>query len=333
MTVTQPDLTSLLKALGDPTRMRILRLLELEELSVGELTASLGMAQSRVSNHLRVLRDSELIRERRVGTSSYLRPALLSASETGEEATFPSRLWATLREGLRGLSEPAADRTRLEAVLAQRGPGGAEFFDRIADRWDKFGARFSTGQARQRAVAQLLPPGLVVADLGCGTGYLGRAVSGLCDKLICIDSSQGMLDQARHRLEALDGGAQLEFRLGELEHLPLADGEVDAVLAGMVLHHLATLERAIAEMRRVLRPGGSCVVLELDPHREAWMQEALGDRHLGLASSEVLDALRRVGFEDLRLEAVDDRYLPGAEPVRDVALTLYTVRGRLPARA
>ncbi|MFT4541991.1 MAG: DNA-binding transcriptional ArsR family regulator [Planctomycetota bacterium] len=333
MNVIQLDLSTLLKALGDPTRMRILGLLELEELSVGELTSSLGMTQSRVSNHLRVLRDADLLRERRVGTSSYLRPALAPPSENGAEASFPERLWSTLREGLGSLPEHAADRTRLDTLIAQRGPGGSDFFDRLADQWDKFGARFSTGQARQRAVSQLLPPGLVVADLGCGTGYLGRAVAGLCETLICIDSSQGMLDQARTRLESLDGGAGLEFRLGELDRLPLADAEVDGVLAGMVLHHLPTLDGAIAEMRRVLKPGGTCVVLELDPHRETWMQQALGDRHLGIPSSEVLTALRRVGFEDLRMEAVDDRYCPGAEPSRDVALTLYTVRGRLPARS
>ena len=325
--MTQLDLPSLLRTLGDPTRMRMLGLLELEELSVGELVRCLGMAQSRVSNHLRVLREAELIRERRIGTSTLLRSALDGAADAQD---YPTRLWATLREGLASLPEHEADRIRLDTVLAERGPGSADFFDRLAGSWDKFGARFSTGQARQRAVAQLLDPSLVVADLGCGTGYLARALSGLCAKVICVDSSQGMLDQARKRLESLDGGAQLDFRLGELDALPLEDGEVDAAMAGMVLHHLASLDAAIAEMRRILRPGGSLVVLELAPHRESWMHRELGDRHLGIPSSEVVDSLRRVGLSDLHVEAVDDRYCPGGETARDVALPLYTVRGRLP---
>ena len=166
MTVHSPHaLPALLKVLADPTRLRILALLELEELSVGELSRALGLAQSRVSNHLRVLREGEFLRERHVGASTYLRSAL---PHGGQDATgYAARLWSSLREGLAELPEHGADRLRLSDLLAQRGPGTAEFFDALAGEWDKLGALFQTGQARQRAAAHLLPKGLVLADLGC----------------------------------------------------------------------------------------------------------------------------------------------------------------------
>jgi len=338
VTVLSPhDLPALLKVLADPTRLRILALLELEELSVGELSRALGLAQSRVSNHLRVLREAELLRERHVGASTYLRSRL--AGGGNGEAGHAARLWNSLREGLAELPEHEADRFRLSDLLAQRGPGTAEFFDALAGDWDKLGALFQTGQARHRAAAHLLPKGLVLADLGCGTGYMARALAGLATHLICVDRSQGMLDAARKRLDPAPTGTHIEFRTGELDALPIADGELDGALVGMVLHHLEGLDGALGEMRRVLRPGGTAVVLELAPHREEWMHRALGDRHLGLEAGDVVAALRRAGFEDVRLETVDDRYCPSAPGSEDdstsasesgpVALPLYIVRGRV----
>lgn len=348
MTVLSPHaLPALLKVLADPTRLRILALLELEELSVGELSRALGLAQSRVSNHLRVLREGELLRERHVGASTYLRSALPAGGQG--KTGYAARLWSSLREGLAELPEHEADRLRLSDLVAQRGPGTAEFFDALAGEWDKRGALFETGQARQRAAAHLLPKGLVLADLGCGTGYMARALAGLATRLICVDRSQGMLDAARKRLDPAPSGTQIEFREGELDALPIADGELDGALVGMVLHHLEGLDDALGEMRRVLRPGGTAVVLELAPHREEWMHRALGDRHLGLEAGDVVAALRRAGFEDVRLETVDDRYCPTAPETEDdrhhptapetendpgsraVALPLYIVRGRVPA--
>lgn len=325
------DLTALLRALGDPVRLRILGVLELEELSVGELTRALGLSQSRVSNHLRVLREHELLLERRVGTSTFLRTALSSAPG-GADAPWAARLWSTLREGLPALAEHEADRARLGEVLAERRRESRDFFDRVAGEWDKRGASFATGQARQRAVASLLPRGLVLADLGCGTGYMARALGGLAGRLVCVDRSAGMLEEARARLAHLPSGVEVEFRAGELDDLPIATDELDGALAGMVLHHLPALDAPLREMRRAIRPGGTAVVLELAPHKEEWMHAELGDAHLGLDASDVVLAMRRAGFEHVHLEPVEDRYCPtprGTDAA--VALPLYIVRGRVPA--
>jgi len=330
-TTLENALPALLKALSDPTRLRILGLLELEELSVGELSRALGMAQSRVSNHLRILRDQGLLRERHVGTSNLLRPEL-DAGSNGD-APIAARLWRTLRAEVEGLAEHTTDRMRLREVLSARRVSSADFFDRVAGEWDTIGELFQSGQARQRAVANLLPAGLVLADLGCGTGYFARALLGLCTRLICVDRSPGMLEEARERLEPAPPGLAIELRQGELDQLPIADGEVDGAIAGMVLHHLPRLDDALSEMHRILRPGGSAVVLELAPHQNEWMHADLGDLHLGLESRDVAQAFRRAGFVDIRTEVVDDHYcpVPSAESVHGgdpASLPCYIIRGR-----
>ena len=317
----------LLKVLGDPTRLRILALVEREELSVGELSRALDMAQSRVSNHLRVLREAALLSERHAGKSVYLRHG---AVENGVGAPLAARVWGTLRADLASVTEHESDLLRLERVLAERSPEGAEFFDALAGEWDTIGVDFRTGQARQRAAAAVLGRGAVIADLGCGTGYVAAALFGLVDRLICVDGSDGMLRQAEERLTRAPGETRLEFRAGDLDALPLTDGEVDGAVASMVLHHLPSLEPTLAEMRRVIRPGGTAVAIELAPHKEAWVRDRLGDRHLGLEPVDVVRAFERADFVDVHVEPLEDAYQPSSPDGRRVRLSLYLVRARAP---
>ncbi|HTF88613.1 MAG TPA: metalloregulator ArsR/SmtB family transcription factor [Planctomycetota bacterium] len=325
-------LAGLLKLLGDATRLRILALCERAELSVGELSRALDMSQSRVSNHLRVLRDSGLLAERHVGTSTFLQLSTSAASPTHERGSLAFELWRTVSGELAQIPDHSADLVRLERVLAERDSSQREFFDRVAGEWDKIGVEFETGQARHRAAASLLPPGLVFADLGCGTGYLAQALLGLCSRVICVDRSESMLERARARLSVAQRGTEVEFRSGELDQLPLADGEVDGLVCGMVLHHLAALERPLSEMRRVLKPGGTAVVLDLAPHREEWLHETLGHRHLGLEPSDVVAAFQRAGFVSAEIEPLDDRYRPRRdEQAKDETqpqLSMFLVRAR-----
>jgi len=324
--MVSPDthLSAVLKLLADPTRLRMLGLLEREELSVGELGRAMDMAQSRVSNHLRLLREGDLLSERHAGTSVYVR----FAPEHGDTG-LADRLWTTLRHELPDLPEHAADLVRMDTVLEGRGSGGDEFFDRLSGQWDKLAARFESGQARERAAGNLLPRDTVIADLGCGTGYMADALLGRCARLICVDLSQGMLDKAQQQLGRAPRGTQLEYRQGALDDLPLATAEVDGALAGMVLHHLPELDGPLKEMRRILRPGGTLAVLELAPHREEWMRAALGDRHLGLEAADVMASFKRVGFTDVLLDSVQDRYCPVRPDGEAVSLSLYVVRGRI----
>jgi SAM-dependent methyltransferase len=142
-----------------------------------------------------------------------------------------------------------------------------------------------------------------------------------------------MLEEAVQGLGPVPPGTTVDPRQGELERLPLEDEELDGLVCGLVLHHLDDLSAPAAEMRRVLRPGGSAVIVELAPHREAWMHEALGDRHLGLDPRDVVRTLERAGLVELRLEAVADRYRPRRPDAPDEAgadLSLYAVRARSP---
>ena len=316
----QADLPALLKVFADATRLRILALLGREELTAGELARCLDQAPSRVSNHLRVLREHDLLQERRVGTTIHLRVGADTGSALaggGLDAVMPSVLTGQDHE---------ADAGRLSQVLAARAQP-EDFFDKVAGEYDKRGALFASGQARQ-TVANLLAPGMVLADLGCGTGTW-HAPSPLAARLICVDQSEAMLAQAKENLRALPPTTAVEFRQGDLDARPLEDGSLDGAGMGMVLHHLDDAHAALLEVLRVLRPGGTFALLELAPPREAWVQETLGDRHLGLPTGEVVRALERAGFHDVHVDPVDDRYCPRPSAEEDpAALPLYIVRAR-----
>lgn len=320
------DLTAALKLFGDPTRLRILALLKDEELTVGDLARSLDLSQSRVSNHLRHLREADLLVERHRGTSCHLRLAPGRHDLAG-------RLWARIDAELDHLPEREADRARLARLLADRREGDAAFFDRLAHEWDNRAGDFTSGLGRTRALLQLFERVGTYADIGCGTGYMARPLLGQAERLVLVDSSAGMLAEAERRLVPEARGTRLDFRLGSSTDLPIEDGELDGIVAGLVLHHMEEPAATLAEMHRCLRPGGRAVVLELAPHNQTWMHAALGDRHLGLEPRDVLRDLERAGFEDVHLDAVDDRYrpLPGDAPEAAPDLSLFVVRGRRPA--
>jgi ArsR family transcriptional regulator len=309
-----------LRVLGDPTRLRILALLAQAELAVGELARALGMSQSRVSNHLKILRESDLLEERREGSFSFCR---LHVPEGA-----PGDLWRALSPGLEALEERQADNRRLAAVLADRADSRS-FFDRIAGDWDLIGSDFARGTGRLEALSCLVPSELVVADVGCGTGFLARALARRAARVICIDTSVAMLDKARENLR--DVLAALEFRPGAMEALPLRDGEVDAAFAHMVLHHLADVATGLREMARGVKPGGQVVCVELLPHHESWMHETMADTRLGLDPAALHNDFRAAGLADVEREMLDDAYVVEHPSGRKISLPLFLMRGRRPA--
>lgn len=241
-------------------------------------------------------------------------------------------LWEALAPELEKQREHADDLARLRGVLEDRRQSTRNFFDSVAGDWNAIGVDFETGQARQRVAANFIAPELVLADLGCGTGYMAQALLGLCARVICVDSSSGMLEEARKRLDEMPIGTRVDYRQGELDKLPIDDGEVDGVACAMVLHHLETPAACLAEMRRIIRPGGTAVILELAPHKQEWMHESLGDRHLGLDSQDVARHMEAAGFEQVTLEVAADRYQPRSEQEAEASpgLPLYLIRGRVP---
>ncbi len=316
-------LQNLLKLLADPTRLRLLGLLAQEELQVGELARAVAMSQSRVSNHLKVLRESGFLDERREGAHVLVKLARGSG--------LPDDLWAAIESRLLTVEGRSDDLTRLAQVLEERRRRSRAFFDRVALEWDVVGSSFAHGLVRWRALQSLVEPGLVVADVGCGTGYLSRVLVRVAARVIAIDHSAAMLARARENLAA--NAASVEFRQGELDRLPLADGEVDAVFASLVLHHVPDLFAALREMRRALKPGGRLVLTDLLPHKEAWMADSFADLKLGLDPVDLRSRAEKAGFVDLAVEAIEDRHVVLGPAGKRAELPLFLLEARVPRNA
>jgi ArsR family transcriptional regulator len=292
------ELQKVFKTLADPTRVRILRLLEQEELIVGELMKILGMAQSRVSRHLAILREAGLLSDRREGTFVAYR------FELPKEGPWHDA-WALARESLAQDSTAQRDDTLLRRTVAGRRPtSGRNFFDEVGPEWDALRQVFGDNLLRARATTRLVSPGLRVADIGTGTGILALELAALGLEVIGIDRSEAMLKAARAKGEAQNDrfAGSLEFRTGDAHALPLDDAEVDAAFAHMVLHSLETPETAILEMARILKPGGRCIIVDFRAHEHAWMAGELGLLWLGFEDATLRGWLASAGLEAVQIE-------------------------------
>jgi ArsR family transcriptional regulator len=268
---------SRLKALADASRLRILGLLGREELSVGELTAVLGMAQSRVSGHLAILREAGLVRDRREGTSAFYS---LAPENRAVET------WNAIRSADPDLSLSAADRRRLGQALRRRRERSREFFDRAAAAWDAGRSESLGYHAGGFALAGLLPEGLTVLDLGTGTGSLLPFLGRYLDRVVAVDMSRGMLARARERLST-DEESMVRLLRADVERLPLPNGSVDGVVANMILHHLPHPESVLREAGRVLGPRGRGVIVDFAAHDEQWLMDEEGHRWAGFDPAQI----------------------------------------------
>lgn len=309
-----------LRLLADPVRLRLVALLSAEELAVQELTAVTSLAQSRVSNHLALLKRAGLVRDRREGTWSF--HSLVPCSPDGP--LTPAMFDAAVRPYL---ESPAGheDLRALEQVRDQRREKSRATHDLLAERWVERGQEFTLGSLRPEACAALLPATMTVADLGCGAGYLSGFLLTQGVRVIAVDHSAEMLAAARRQLRG-----RIEFRSGELDRLPLADHEVDAAVSQLVWHHLPSFDRAAVELFRIVRPGGSVVVTDLLPHDADWMREEMGDLRLGVKPDAVVAALARAGFKQITIRDVADRYVVSSAAGARVELSLFLVHARRP---
>lgn len=313
------EVLSLLKLLADDNRLRLLTLLEGEELSVGELTRVTGLGQSRVSHHLGLLRQAGVLEDRREGSYTFYR---LRPGQGGSPLT--RELWRQVGGAFAAGEVAARDRTALRAMREDRRHARRAAHDRLAGVWRGIGEDLERGSLRSEALAALAPRDRVVADLGCGAGFFTRHLAERFDRVVAVDHSAAMLAAAE---ESLPDDAPVEWRRGELESLPLGDGEVDAVFTNLVLGHVLDLPPVCAEFRRVLRPGGVAVVTDLRPHGEEWMRDELAVARLGIAPDEVIEALRDAGFRGVEESAVEDRYRMRSTTGRVARLGLFLVRG------
>jgi ubiquinone/menaquinone biosynthesis C-methylase UbiE/biotin operon repressor len=285
-----------LKLLADPTRLRLLLLLEQEELSVAELQAILGMGQSRISSHLAQLKRAGVVSDRRAGKNVYY-----GASANGQDSRRGQVVELT-RILARELPETARDRTALKLVLRKRQDKAREYFDELAG---KFGRSYVPGrswQALAHALIPLIPPGVIV-DLGAGEGTLSQLLAKNARKVIAIDNSPKMVEFGSN-LARKHGFKNLEYRLGDIEDPPVAKNSVDLAILSQALHHAIHPERAIAAAHRMLKRGGRLIILDLLSHRFDRARELYADHWLGFSEVQLHQWVEKAGFREIEVNVV-----------------------------
>lgn len=286
-----------LRLLADPTRLRLVLLLDQEELSVAELQDIMGMGQSRISSHLAQLKRAGVVEDRRAGKNVYY--GLVKDKEPDVARAQVSELTRTLA---RELPETARDRTALKLVLRKRKDKAREYFDELAG---KFGRSYVPGrswQALAHTLISLLPP-LAVADLGAGEGTLAQLLAKTARKVIAVDNSPKMVEFGSE-LAGRHGFANLEYRLGDIEDPPIDEGTIDLAVLSQALHHAIHPERAIAGAHRILKTGGRLVILDLLNHRFERARELYADHWLGFSEVELHRLLEERGFSKIEVTVV-----------------------------
>ena len=274
------------KALSEETRLRLFYLLLHYELNVNDIVAVLQMGQSKISRHLKILLDSELLVSRRDGIYIYysglqidwnmdLVRFVLNNPELG-------KIWER-------------DLNRANEILKERKNKTKRFFESVAGEWDQLKSEVFGGVDLNSMISEKVHTNSTTVDLGCGTGELLVELIPKTRNLIGVDSSVNMLEQARKRLQSKTQAVDL--RLGELEHLPLKDEEADCAVLNMVLHYLSVPALGMREVYRVLRPGGGFIIVDFDKHQQEWVREKFGGPWLGFDEQEIRGWLEETGFE------------------------------------
>lgn len=313
---TRPEILDQLAALADSTRARLLMVLEEQPLTVSELCDVLGLPQSTVSRHLKLLGDQGWLVKRREGTKHFYSVALHSLSDVERQ------VWDLVASDMANDSTARADRERITTVLAaRRGPSEA-YFEATGEAWtgvrrDLFGGRFDL-----LGLLGLLDPSWTVGDLGCGTGNVSASVAPFVDNVIAVDASGEMLTAARHTTTAFDN---VDLRPGALESLPIDDNTLDAATLFLVLHHVADPGAVIREAARVLKPGAPLLIVDMEPHDDEAMAQTMGHVWYGFGHDEIDRHLTNAGFipSIIRSLPID----PDARGPR-----LFTAAGRMPTK-
>jgi len=284
-----------IRALADPTRLRIIALLEKDELSVNELQEVTHMGQSRISTHLGLLQDAELVQSRREGKRTFYK------INDGADNTAREFIQVAVR-GAKEMAEHAHDQVNLKRILTRRNDQQQLYFNQIAGRFDRSYGPGRSWQAFGHLLLRVMPP-LVVADLGSGEGLLSELLARRCKKVIAVDNSEKMVAFGANKAKK-NGLKNLEFRLGDLENPPIDPQSVDLAILSQALHHAEDPAKALAATRRILKPGGQIMILDLLRHSFDKARELYGDRWLGFPESDLHRWLEAAGFMKIEISAV-----------------------------
>jgi ubiquinone/menaquinone biosynthesis C-methylase UbiE/DNA-binding HxlR family transcriptional regulator len=293
------SIVKILRVVADPNRLRILLLLKAEELSVAELQEILVMGQSTISTHLSQLKQAGLVEDRRIGKNSLYR---LTSPAGG------SPLDVLLDQAKAEIPEAAHDRATARRVVKKRQDKMRAFFDSVAGRLGKDYVPGKSWKSLAEALLRLMPP-MTIADLGAGDGTFSLLLAQNAKNVIAVDSSAKMIEFAReqaHRHHVKN----IDYRLGDMEELPIDDEVVDLVFFSQSLHHALHPQQAIAEAARILRPGGRIAILDLAKHRFEEAREMYADEWLGFSESELESMLQRAGFAQIQTSVLQKEAEP-----------------------
>jgi ArsR family transcriptional regulator len=284
-----------LRALSDQTRLRIVALLENDELSVNELQEVTRLGQSRISTHLGLLADCELLCSRREGKRSFYKLNPAADAVAGEFIQLAIR-------GAKELPEHDSDQINLKRVLHRRREQAQVYFNQVAGRFDRVYGPGRSWQAFGHLLLRILPP-IVVADLGAGEGLLSELLARRCKKVIAVDNSEKIVAFGAAKAKK-NGLKNLEFRQGDLQNPPVEAASVDLVILSQALHHAEEPATAIRSAHQILRPGGQIMILDLLTHHFEKAGELYGDRWPGFAESDLQKWLEDAGFKKIEISIV-----------------------------
>ena len=284
-----------LRALSAPSRVRLVALLNESELTVRELTEITNMRQSGISMHLGQMQEAGLVESSRDGKNAYYRVA----RDNGVES---SRLIELAAAGAAEIPEHASDLVNLKRILERRENQDLVYFNRVAGRFDSVYGPGRSWQAFGQLLLRLVPE-IVVADLGSGEGLLSELLARKCRRVISVDNSEEIVKFGQAKAER-NGLANLEFRLGDLQHPPIDDASVDLAILSQALHHAEEPAQAIESAFRIIKPGGQLMILDLVAHKFDQARELFGDRWLGFAESELHQWFELAGFAQIDISVV-----------------------------
>lgn len=280
-----------LDSLSDPIRLRLLLLLERDELGVADLCDILQLPQSTVSRHLKMLADMQWLKSRRQGTSHLFR---MNADQLPSDAR---QLWAIARQQSDFWPVTRLDQQRLADLHRRKQQAQAAFFAGAAGQWDKLRGELYGHYFSQAATLSILSPDWVVADLGCGSGSIAAAIAPFVSRVICVDQSPAMLDAAARRTASLPN---IELRQATLPSLPLDSQSCDAALLVLTVTYVAAPPAVLLEASRILRPRGRLVIVDLLAHDREDFQQQTGQQHRGFDSTQIVEMMQQAGLGQIR---------------------------------
>ena len=284
-----------LKLLADSTRIRILSLLTREELSVAELQEVLDMGQSRISSHLGLLRQGELVHDRREGKKTFY-----ALNRRFDPQGFA--LMEAACASVHGSEQIISDHTNLKRILEKRKQQSEQYFNSVAGR---LGKNYCPGRSWEAIGHFLLhlTPKIRIADLGAGEGLISQLLARRADQVTCVDNSPKMVEFGRELAEK-NGFSNLEYQLGDIEEVPLEDKSFDLALLSQALHHAQHPEVAVQEAFRILEPGGELIIIDLLEHQFEKARELYADIWLGFSENTLYQLLKNAGFRKIEVTVV-----------------------------